>query len=78
MRQNLHTGKIFSRQINRGSFNSVQIALKKSLPSIQWLDYLTALRLYEMFGVHFLLSKIRHENGDIFKNVFNKKGVENL
>jgi hypothetical protein len=27
-------------------------------------------------GVEILTSKIRHENGDIFKNAFSKKGLE--
>jgi hypothetical protein len=27
-------------------------------------------------GVEILISKIRHENGDIFKNALSKKGLE--
>jgi hypothetical protein len=61
-RQNLYTGNIFLSKFSKQS----RVKLKNGA------DVLNGVQV----GVEILTSKIRHENGDIFKNALSKKDLE--
>jgi hypothetical protein len=58
----LYTGKIFLSKFSKQS----SVKLKNGA------DFFNGVQV----GVEILTSKIRHENGDIFKNALSKKGLE--
>jgi hypothetical protein len=58
----LHTGNIFLSKFSK----QPSVKLKNGA------DFFNGVQV----GVEILTSKIRHENGDIFKNGLSKKGVE--
>jgi hypothetical protein len=61
-RQNLYTGNIFLSKFSKQS----SVKLKNVA------DFFNGVQV----GVEILTSKIRQENGDIFKNALSKKGLE--
>jgi hypothetical protein len=58
----LYTGNIFLYKFSKQS----SVKLKNCA------DFFDSVQV----GVEILTSKIRHENGDIFKNALSKKGLE--